>query len=141
MYSWMHVLLATACALLAWYSLYRATESAVDKPQRPAQYAIAWARRTHLAGLMGVQRVDRAGVVLTHPAIRRGVTVSDGSGVNSQRTISVSLVAAVVQDDQQPRQALDHVTGVGEERLRHHHVAVTAHRRPGGLPAVAGAPW
>ncbi len=47
--------------------------------------------------------------------------VSDGSGVNSQRTISVSLVSAVVQDDEQPGQALDHVAGVVEEDLRHHH--------------------
>jgi alpha-1,6-mannosyltransferase len=32
MYSWLHVLLATACALVAWYTLYRA-------PQRRAQQA------------------------------------------------------------------------------------------------------
>ena len=36
MYSWIHVLLATACAAVAWYSLYK----------EPDQYAIAWARRT-----------------------------------------------------------------------------------------------
>jgi alpha-1,6-mannosyltransferase len=36
MYSWIHVLLATACAAVAWYSLYK----------EPGQYAIAWARRT-----------------------------------------------------------------------------------------------
>jgi alpha-1,6-mannosyltransferase len=36
MYSWIHVLLATVCAAIAWYSLYK----------DPDQYAIAWARRT-----------------------------------------------------------------------------------------------
>ena len=36
MYSWIHVLLATACAAAAWYSLYK----------DPDQYAIAWARRS-----------------------------------------------------------------------------------------------
>jgi alpha-1,6-mannosyltransferase len=36
MYSWIHVLLATACAVAAWYSLSR----------DPDQYAIAWARRS-----------------------------------------------------------------------------------------------
>ena len=36
MYSWIHVLLASACAVAAWYSLYK----------DPDQYAIAWARRT-----------------------------------------------------------------------------------------------
>ena len=41
MYSWSHVLLATACAVGAWYSLYKA-------PPRIGQYAIAWARRTTL---------------------------------------------------------------------------------------------
>ena len=35
MYSWIHMLLATACALAAWYSLYRTEEPASD------QYAIA----------------------------------------------------------------------------------------------------
>ncbi|MGA5464494.1 alpha-(1-_6)-mannopyranosyltransferase A [Mycobacterium sp. NPDC050041] len=39
MYSWAHVLLATACAAVAWYSLYH-------PDRRPGQYAIAWARRT-----------------------------------------------------------------------------------------------
>ena len=43
-----------------------------------------------LASLMGVQRVDRAGVADRVARCRRGVTVSDGSGVNNQRTISVS---------------------------------------------------
>jgi len=36
MYSWIHVLLATACAVAAWYSLYR-----VREPTEPDQYAIA----------------------------------------------------------------------------------------------------
>ena len=42
MYSWIHVLLATACAAVAWYSLYKAPEWA----DASGQYAIAWARRT-----------------------------------------------------------------------------------------------
>ena len=37
MYSWLHVLLATACALAAWRWLRRA---------EPPQYAMAWARRS-----------------------------------------------------------------------------------------------
>ena len=36
MYSWLHVLLATACGVAAWYSLYRVREST-----EPDQYAIA----------------------------------------------------------------------------------------------------
>lgn len=36
MYSWIHVLLATACAVAAWYSLYR-----IQEPTEPDQYAIA----------------------------------------------------------------------------------------------------
>ena len=52
--------------------------------------------------------------------------VSDGSGVNSQRRISVSLVSAVVQDDEQPGQALHDMARVVEEGLRHHHRPVAA---------------
>ena len=37
MYSWVHVLLATACALAAWRWL---------RHENPPQYAIAWARRS-----------------------------------------------------------------------------------------------
>ena len=37
-------------------------------------------------------------------------------------------VTAVAQHPQQPRQALDHVAGIGEEDLRHHHDAVAAQR-------------
>jgi len=37
MYSWIHVLLATACAVAAWYSLYRIDEP----PPAPDQYASA----------------------------------------------------------------------------------------------------
>ena len=37
MYSWIHVLLATACAVAAWYSLYRIDEP----PPAPDQYAMA----------------------------------------------------------------------------------------------------
>lgn len=37
MYSWLHVLVATACALAAWWWL---------RSDRPPQYAIAWARRS-----------------------------------------------------------------------------------------------
>ncbi|MCI4675413.1 alpha-(1-_6)-mannopyranosyltransferase A [Candidatus Mycolicibacterium alkanivorans] len=36
MYSWIHVLLATVCAVAAWYSLYR-----TEDPSEPDQYAIA----------------------------------------------------------------------------------------------------
>jgi alpha-1,6-mannosyltransferase len=33
MYSWMHVLLATTCAVVAWYSLAKVREA----PERPAE--------------------------------------------------------------------------------------------------------
>ena len=48
MYSWIHVLLATACAAAAWYSLVKAPNVGNPADRRPvaAQYAIAWARRT-----------------------------------------------------------------------------------------------
>lgn len=36
MYSWIHMLLATACAVAAWYSLYR-----IQEPTEPDQYAMA----------------------------------------------------------------------------------------------------
>ena len=39
MYSWMHVLLATACAVAAWYSLSAAEPAGADRSR--AQYAIA----------------------------------------------------------------------------------------------------
>ena len=54
MYSWIHVLLATACAAVAWYSLYKDAGS--------VRHRLGAAH--HLAGLMRVQRVDGAGVVL-----------------------------------------------------------------------------
>jgi alpha-1,6-mannosyltransferase len=43
MYSWLHVLLATACATAAWYSLYKAPEPPADAAadDNPDQYAIA----------------------------------------------------------------------------------------------------
>ena len=34
MYSWLHVILATGCAVAAWYSLAHAPEPAVDAPER-----------------------------------------------------------------------------------------------------------
>ena len=64
------------------------------------------------------------------------VTVSDGSGVNSQRAISVSLVAAVVQDRQQPRQAFNDLAGIGEEDLRHHYPVATPHRQQMAFPQL-----
>ncbi|MDF3340527.1 alpha-(1-_6)-mannopyranosyltransferase A [Mycolicibacterium septicum] len=39
MYSWAHVLLTTACALVAWYSLYRAPE-APDEPEAQSQPSV-----------------------------------------------------------------------------------------------------
>ncbi len=74
MYSWIHVLLATACAVAAWYSLYK------SRPRGQADDATAGSRVSvrhrlgathHLAGLMRVQRVDRPGVVLPFRLIRR----------------------------------------------------------------------
>ena len=80
MYSWVHVLLATACAVVAWYSLLQGAPESVSHRLGAAD---------HLARLMAVQRVDRPRVVLALRDPSR-LMVSDGSGVNSQRTISVS---------------------------------------------------
>jgi alpha-1,6-mannosyltransferase len=33
MYSWIHVFLATACALVAWYTLYRAPQPRVQQAE------------------------------------------------------------------------------------------------------------
>lgn len=33
MYSWIHVIIATSCALLAWYTLYRAREPVIDSAE------------------------------------------------------------------------------------------------------------
>ena len=54
--------------------------------------------------------------------------VSDGSGVNSQRTISVSRYPPSCSTTSRPGQALHHVARVVEEDLGHHHRAVAAHR-------------
>jgi alpha-1,6-mannosyltransferase len=35
MYSWIHVLLATACAAVAWYSLYKAPSKPSPEPDAP----------------------------------------------------------------------------------------------------------
>jgi alpha-1,6-mannosyltransferase len=35
MYSWLHFSLATACALLAWYTLYRAPEPRAEEAEEP----------------------------------------------------------------------------------------------------------
>ena len=94
MYSWVHVLLATACAVAAWYSLYKApsrTRRIEPTPPTRDRASVSHGLRPahHLAGLMGMQRVDRAGVGCCSVDPSR-LIVSDGSGVNSQRTISVS---------------------------------------------------
>jgi serine/threonine-protein kinase len=76
---------------------------------------------------MRVQRVDRAGVtecvartVPRHRQRRIG-------GEQPAHDLGVA-VAAVAQNHQQARQALDHFAGAGEENLRHHDVAIAAHR-------------
>ena len=56
--------------------------------------------------------------------------VSDESGVNSQRTISVSRYP------QQAGQRFHHVSGVVEEDLRHHHRAVAAHTDQVAFPQL-----
>ena len=67
MYSWMHVLLATACAVGAWYSLSK-TDAAPDRPAGSVRHRL---RATHhLTGLMRVQRIDRPGISLP---LRRAV--------------------------------------------------------------------
>ena len=83
MYSWLHVLLATACAVAAWYSLHRAD----GRAQRPSRRRLigrsvrhGLGAAHHFAGLMGVQRVDRAGVADRHRACRPGSASATGRG-------------------------------------------------------------
>ena len=63
MYSWTHVLLATACAAVAWYSLYKVPE---PEYATTAERSIGHRLRPthHFPGLMRVQRVDRPGIGL-----------------------------------------------------------------------------
>ena len=68
MYSWIHVLLATACALAAWYSLYRpdrfpSGSRRQSTRRQAASVSHGLGPADHLAGLMGVQGIDRAGVL------------------------------------------------------------------------------
>jgi len=35
MYSWLHFSLATACAMVAWYALYRQPEPLPDEAEEP----------------------------------------------------------------------------------------------------------
>ena len=56
---------------------------------------------------MGMQGIDRTGVGAVLRSTPSRLMVSDSSGVNSHRTISVSPITAVVQDHQAGREALD----------------------------------
>ncbi len=47
MYSWIHVLLATACAAVAWYSLYKAPEPSTPSPGPDAPLPAPDASATH----------------------------------------------------------------------------------------------
>ena len=76
MYSWLHVLLATACALAAWYSLYRPDAFPSGSRRQSTRWQPVSVRHGlgaahHFAGLMRVQRVDRAGVARCSRASRR----------------------------------------------------------------------
>ena len=124
MYSWIHVCMATACALVAWYALRPASRR---QNGRTGQYAMRLRPAHHFASLVRVQRVDRTGV----RELLAGAVAGHGQrrvrGEQPPHDLGVA-VAAVVQHRQQPGQAFDHVTGVGEEDLRHHHDAAAAHR-------------
>ena len=37
MYSWLHLSLATACGLVAWYSLYRVPAARVEEPSEETE--------------------------------------------------------------------------------------------------------
>ncbi len=73
---------------------------------------------------MRVQSVDGSGVVLS---FQRPVAPDGQRGIGGEQPADDLGVAisAVVQDDEQPGQALDHVAVV-EEDLRHHHRAFPA---------------
>lgn len=90
MYSWLHFWIATACALTAWYVLYSVTGPARSAGCNPGgQYAIAWARRTTSRAWWACN-ASTGRALLTASREPSRVMVSDGSGVNSQRIISVS---------------------------------------------------
>ena len=136
MYSWAHVLLATACAAVAWYSLYKAPEPTphtTTATRRSIRHRLGPAH--HLPGLMRVQRVDRPGVGLL---FGRAVTADGQRRVGREQPahdLGVA-VSAVVQHDKEPGQALHHVAGVVEEGLRHHHRPVAPHRDQVALPQL-----
>ena len=89
--------------------------------------------------LVGVQGVDGTGVADGIPAAVAGDRQRRVGGEQPPHDLGV-VIAAVVQDRQQPRQAFDHLTGLGEEHLRHHQAAARVAPRPGGPPAAAAAP-
>ena len=125
MYSWIHVLLATACAVAAWYSLYKDAGS--------VRHRLGAAQ--HLAGLMECSA--STGRALSCRS-RRSVTSDRQRRIGREQPahdLGVR-VSAVVQDDEQSLQALDHLTGVVEEDLRHHHRPVAAHPDQVAVPQV-----
>jgi hypothetical protein len=87
---------------------------------------MAWARRTTSRAWWACSASTGRALLIASRVPSR-VTVSDGSGVP---------VTAVMQDRQQPRQAFHHLTGIGEEDLRHHHPAGTPHRYEMALPQL-----
>lgn len=66
MYSWLHVAVATACALIAWYRLYRPTETFT------ALISHSLRSTHHLARLVRVQRVNGTGIVDGSPSAVTG---------------------------------------------------------------------
>ena len=133
MYSWTHVLLAAACAAVAWYSLYKAPEMTPRPPS--GQYAIAWARRT--TSRAWCECSASTGLALACRSV--GSVTPDGQRRVGREQPAHDLgvaVAAVVQHDQQAGQAFHHVPAVVEEDLGHHHRAVAAHADQVAFPQL-----
>ena len=125
MYSWPHVLLATACAAGRGTRSTKRLRLVRHDRERSIRHRLGPTH--HLTGLMRVQRINRPGISLL---FGRAVAADGQRRVGREQPahdLGVA-VAAVVQHHEQPGQALHHVPGVVEEGLRHHHRAVATHR-------------
>jgi alpha-1,6-mannosyltransferase len=82
-----------------------------------------------------MQCVDGAGVAHGIPRAVAGDGQRRIGGEQPAHDLGV-VVTAVMQDRQQPRQAFDHLAGIGEEDLRHHHPVATPHRHEMAFPQL-----
>ena len=120
MYSWMHVLLATACAAAAWYSLLARGTAGAHAEDTVVAVSTPWpapdAPPRGPDASAGRRPAGRSAVVGRPVAADRQRRIG---GEQPAQDLGL-VVAAVVQHHQQTGQALHHVPGVVEEGLRHH---------------------